>query len=143
MRYALVLLLACLMTAPAQAQIPKPSAEQMRRFTRELDQLEKTFFDTQRQGQQFGDRFWRESKRVADRNGPDIIAAIMLRGRKWRGEEGLIFSPLVDLLPRERTLAILRAYQRAGRPSDRVWAREFMIEFEAEDSQEGVRRYGK
>ena len=143
MQRAITLLVGCLIVASAHGQIPTPSAERMRRFTRELDQLEKTFYATQRRGDQFGDEFWRESKRVADRNGPEIIAAIMMRGRKWRGEEGLIFSPLVDLLPRKRALAILRAYQRAGHPHDRVWAREFMIEFEAEDSQEGVRRYGK
>ena len=142
MQRAITILVGCLIVASAHAQIPTPSAEQMRRFTRELDQLEKTFYATQRRGDQFGDAFWRESKRVADRNGPEIIAAIMMRGRKWRGEEGLIFSPLVDLLPRKRTLAILRAYQRVGHPLDSVWAREFMIEFEAEDSQEGVRRYG-
>lgn len=111
----------------------------MHHFTRQLDQLEKTFYASD----QFGDHFWRESKRIADQNGPDIIAAVMLRGRTWQGEEGLIFSPLIDLLPRRRTLAILRAYERSERESDRVNAREFIIEFEAEDTKEGVRRYSK
>ena len=115
----------------------------MRHLTRELDQLEKTFMDTARAGDQFGDRFWRESKRVADRNGPDIIAALMLRARKWRGEEGMIFIPLINLLPRDRATAILRAYKRSGREPDAQWADEFITEFSDEDVQESVRQYAK
>jgi hypothetical protein len=129
--------------ASARGQIPSSSAEQMRRYTAELDKLEKTFLVDQRKGDQFGDHFWRESKRVADSNGPDILAAVMLRARKWKDEEYLVFTPLVSLLPRPRTLAILHAYEHSSRESDSNWAREFMIEFDTDDIQEGVQRFSR
>src|SRR5205085_2036816 len=44
------------------------------------------------------DAFWRESRRVGRETGPRIIHAIMIRGRSFRGEEGLVFVPLVTLL---------------------------------------------
>ncbi|PYL07990.1 MAG: hypothetical protein DME34_05715, partial [Verrucomicrobia bacterium] len=107
MRYLFVLPIGCLALASAAAGLPTPSAEQMHRFARDLAQLEKTFFDDQRKDDQFGDHFWRESKRLADRSGLDIIPAVAKYCRKWNGEEPLIFVPLVALLPREQTLAIL------------------------------------
>ena len=145
MRHVIALLVACLFAVSGHAQIPTPSAEQMRHFTRELEQLEKSFSDTAL-ADQFSDRFWRASKRVADRNGPDIIAAVMLRGRKWRGEElrhAIIFMPLVHLLRRDRATAILRAYERSGREPDAMLAEEFMTAFDDEEVQETVRRYSK
>jgi hypothetical protein len=70
MRCLSVLLIGCLALGSAEARIPTPSAERMAQFRRELAQLEKTFFDEQHKGDQFGDYFWRESKRLADRTGP-------------------------------------------------------------------------
>jgi hypothetical protein len=85
----------------------------------------------------------RESKRLADERGPEIIHAIMVHGRTWQGEEGLIFVPLVALLPRAPTLKLLKQYEQSKRESDRIWAREFQTEFEASDTQDGVRKYSK
>src|SRR5947208_15641703 len=103
--------LTSLALASAQAGIPKLTAGQLRDYGLERQYLEKTFFADQRKGDQFGEHFWRESKRVADRTGPDIIAAILpyATKQKWSGEEGLIFVPLVATLPRRQTLAILHA----------------------------------
>lgn len=108
---------------------------------RELTQLEKTFFDAQRKGDQFGDHFWRVSKRLADRSGTDIIPAVAAYCHKWHGEEPLIFVPLVALLPRSQTLAILHEIERSGHKADRGFAHEFLIELEKSDTKEAVRRY--
>jgi hypothetical protein len=143
MRVAPWLCVTWLVTGPVQAGIPNPLPVQMRQYTAELDQLEKTFFFYRDKGDQFGEAFWQASKRVAKRNSPDIIAAVMLRARKWTDEEGLIFVSLVSLLPRRPTLAILHAYEHSSRESDRVWANEFMIEFEADDTKESTQRYSR
>jgi hypothetical protein len=139
------MLLTSLALTSAEAGIPRRTPEQLRDYTRELQYLEKTFFADQRKGDQFGEHFWRESKRVADRTGPDIIAAILPYAikQKWSGEEGLIFVPLVAVLPRRQTLAILHAYERSPRESEHILGREYLTELEAEDTQEGVRRYSK
>jgi hypothetical protein len=121
----------------------EPSPQELRRYSRQLDLLEKTFFSDQQKGGQFGNHFWRESKRVAEREGPKIIFAIMIRGRKWTGEEGLIVVPLVSLLPRDAAIATLHECEHSDRESDRIWAREFLTEFEASDTKAGVLRYSK
>ena len=141
MRSVCVTLLVCMALASAQARIPKLTPQQRHDYARELEQLQKVFFATD----QFGERFWRESKRVADRTGPNIIPALFAYGmkQKWAGEEGLIFVPLIALLPRRETVAILRAYQKAPRRAEQIFGREYLIELEAEDVQEGVRRFSK
>ena len=118
----------------ALAATATPAPERMRQLAAELDHLEKVFMSTP----QFGEKFWRESKRVADRSGPEIIHAIMDRSRKWRGEEGLIFVPVVALLPRKAALNLLRQYKRLPEPH-KTWAHEFIIEFDADDVKETVR----
>jgi hypothetical protein len=115
------------------------AAEPAGRYTGELQHLEKTFYATE----QFGDALWRESKRVADRSGPEIIPAILQYGRKWHGEEALIFVPLVALLPRSRTLAILHRMERSARSEERGFAQEFLTELDMPDTQSGVKRYSK
>ena len=67
----------------------------------------------------------------------------MVRGRTWQGDEGLIFVPLVALLPRAPTLELLKEHEHSKRESDRIWAREMQTEFEASDVQEAVRKYSK
>ena len=91
MRSVGITLLVCVALASAQARVPELSSQQLRDYTRELEQLQKLFFATE----QFGDQFWRESKRVADRTGPSIIPALLdyTLKKKWTGEEGLIFCP--------------------------------------------------
>ena len=143
MRCLSVLLIGCLAVASASARIPTPSAEQEQRFLRELAQLEKTFFADQRKNDQFGDHFWRESKRLADRGGTDIIPAVVKYCRKWQGEEPLIFVPLMALLPRSQTLTILHEMERSGQPVDRGFAHEFLIELDMSATKEAVQRYSK
>ena len=141
MRFLAVLLVGCIAFISAEARIPTPTAEQMAKFQRDLTQLEKIFFDDQRKDDQFGDHFWRESKRLADRSGTDIIPAVAAYCRKWHGEEPLIFVPLVALLPRTRTLDILRDMERSGHTAARGFAHEFLIELDASDTKQGVQRY--
>ncbi len=143
MRVLIISTLVFIATALAQASVPAPAPQQMRVYERELDQLQKVFFADQQKGDQFGDHFWRESKRVAARNGTDILAAIMVRARKWKDDEYLVFTPLVSLLPRARTLAILHAYEHSSREWESNWSREFMTEFDTDDIQEGVRRFSR
>jgi len=129
--------------ARAYAGIPVPSPEQMRHYKRELDHLEATFRAEQQKNAQFGEHFWRESKLVANRNSPAIITALMLRARTWTDEEGLIFVPLVSLLPRKAALDVLRAYEHSPRDSDRAWARDYITEFETDDIKELVQQHSR
>ena len=122
------------------AAAPTPSREAMQRYAQELDRLERMFATSP---DPLGEPLWRESKRVADRTGPEIVSAVLQRARKWEGEEGLFFVPLVALLPRGPTLKLLRQYQRSPHELERIWAGEFITEFEASDVQEGVRRFSK
>jgi len=117
-----------------------PSPEAIRRYTQELDRLERMFASSR---DPLGVPLWRESKRVADRNGPDIVGAVLQRSRKWQGEEGLFFVPLVALLPRQPTLKLLRAYQRSPHELEHVWAGEFITEFDMSDTKKAVRRFSK
>jgi hypothetical protein len=132
-----------LLVAVQAGATEEPSAKKMRHYSRQLDLLEKTFYADQQKDDQFGNHFWQESKRVAASEGPKIIFAIMVRGRKWTGEEGLIFVPLVSLLPRDAALATLHELEHSHRESDRTWAREFLTEFEASDTKAAVLRYSK
>lgn len=143
MRCRSVPLIGCLALASASARIPAPSVEQEQRFLRELAQIEKTFFADQSKNDQFGDHFWRESKRVADRSGPDIIPVVAKYCRKWHGEEPLIFVPPLALLPRSRTVTILHEMERSGQRVDRGFAHEFLIELDMSDTKEAVQHYSK
>jgi hypothetical protein len=145
MRTLCISLLAFGFLGSAHAGIPRPTPQQLRDYMRDLQYLEKTFFADQRKGDQFGEHFWRESKHVGERTGPNVIAAILpyATKRNWTGEEGLIFVPLVAMLPRQQTLVILRAYERSRFEPEHILGREYLTELEAEDTQEGVRRYAK
>jgi hypothetical protein len=126
--------------ALAQTQPLLPSHRDLHRYAKELDRLEKLCLATNCYSD---DRFWRESKRVADRTGPQIIHAVLLRGRAWREEEGLVFAPLVVMLPQKSAIRLLREYERSPRRSDQIWAHEFLIEIAAPDTKEMLRRYSK
>jgi len=91
------------------------------------------------------ERFWRKSKRVADRAGAGIIHAVLLRGRAWpiESETGLIFVPLIDLLPRAEAAKLLHEYEKSTRASDRLWAHEYLIEFDMFDTKEAVRKLSR
>jgi hypothetical protein len=104
-----------------------------------LDELQ-TFLQS-RPG--FDAQFWRASRRAAEERGPEVIHAIMLRARTWRGEEGLVFVPLVALLPRDATRKILNEYGRSKRKSDRLYAREFQTELDSSDIKEAVREHAR
>jgi len=108
-------------------------------YSVELDRLEKLARAVHR----FEDeKLWRESKAIADRTGPQIIHAVMYRARRWHGEEGLMFVPLIDLLPRGDTVKILKHYEQSTRESDRLYAHEFLIELEARDTKEFIKKFG-
>jgi hypothetical protein len=107
-----------------------------------LDGLEQLFKRTQAKGQQFGDEFWRASKQLADETGPRMVHVVMQRASTWQGEEGLVFVPLVALLPRKPTLALLHEYEHSKRSSDRLWAKEFLTELlDMDDTKEAVRSF--
>jgi len=110
--------------------------EQSRQDALKLNQLQKVFAAKP----QFGEQFWAESKRVADRTGPGIVHAIMERSKQWRNEEGLVFVPLVALLPRKPTLELLQYYEGSSQKSHRVWAHEFLIELDSPDVKASVRK---
>lgn len=99
------------------------------------------FVETQARDDQFGETFWRASKRLADERGTTIIDAVMVLSRKWKDEEGLVYVPLVALLPRSKAIEVLHRYQHSKRESDKVWAGEFITEFGMSDTKAAVAKY--
>ena len=132
-----ILLAALALPLTASGQQSKPNPERVKADVKRLDQLQKVFASTP----EFDDRFMRESRRLADERGSEIIHAIMVHGRTWQGEQGLIFVPLVVMLPRAPTVALLKEYERSKRKSDRHWARELQMELELEADNEIARKY--
>ena len=106
-----------------------------------LNELEKRFFETQSQGEQFGEAFWRASKRLADERGLAILPAVLERSKVWQGEEGMIFIPLVSLLPSEETVQELKRYQENSDGQTALWAGEFLIELDMSDTRQMVEKY--
>jgi hypothetical protein len=92
--------------------------------------------------------FWRESKSVAGRMGPEIIRAVMRRARRYPAHdqsEGpfLILLPLVALLPRTPTVELLHHYEQSNDKAEQLWAHEYLIEFNMADTAEAVRQYSR
>ncbi len=78
------------------------------------------FTRTQATGDQFGDQFWRASRRLGDEVGPRLVYAVVVCCRSFQDEMGLIFVPLVVQLPRKAAVKILKSYEHVTRESDRV-----------------------
>ena len=134
MKFTLLILLALSGSAVAQPEPPPKAA--LDRYAKELDHLEQSCMRTDCFSDQ---RYWRESLKVARRTDPGIVHAVMLRSRKWRDEEGLVYVPLLALLPRPAVTKILREWEHSKRELDRVWAHEFFVEFDSDDVKEAVR----
>ena len=138
MKTTLALLLGLVSTVLGEATLPSKAA--VEQYAKELDHLQRYCLQTAC----FSDeRFWRESARLARRTGPEIIHAVLLRGRGWREEEGLVFVPLMAFLPRAAATKLLRQYQRSPRASDRLYAHEFLIELDASDTKEMVTKLSR
>ncbi|MDQ6939365.1 MAG: hypothetical protein M3119_04325 [Verrucomicrobiota bacterium] len=135
MKIALVAVLA--VSATALGEPRSPSKPALDRYEKELDHLDRYCMKTDCFSD---DLFWRESRRVARRTDPGIIHAIMLRSRRWRGEEGLVFVPLIAFLPRAAATKVLRDYEHSKRELDRIWVREFFIELNSDDVKEAVQK---
>jgi hypothetical protein len=106
-----------------------------------LEALETVFVETQAVDQQFGDTFWLASKKLAEERGVEVLHAVMERSKNWEGEGGLVYVPLVALLPRESAVQLLKKYQEGADKAQKLWAGELLIEFEAEDIKETVSKY--
>ena len=139
-RHSCIAMLLLILGSVAHAQVAEPSADQLRSDYQQLDALQKVFATTP----QFGDAFWHTSIKLADQRGPDILYALFERAQHWQGEQqGLIFSPMVALLPREKTTKLLHEYQHSKRPADRLWAGEFLADFGMSDTKAGIAHYRK
>ena len=137
-RFCTVTLLLFLVSV-AHGQVPEPSVDQLRSDYRQLDALQKVFAATP----QFGDAFWHASIKLADQRGPAILYALFERAQHWQGIEGVVFTPMVVLLPREKTTKLLREYQHSKRASDRLWAEEFLADFGTSAAKAGIAHYRK
>ena len=101
-------------------------------------QLEK---DLAKGGGAITDSVWKISKDLGKKHGTALVAPIMERAKKWKGEEGLAFVPMLALLPRKETVKILERYKAGKDESQKLAAEEFLGEFETPDVIEGVKRY--
>lgn len=89
----------------------------------------------------FGEKYWLLSKEIAQKHGVAVIKAVMQRSPLWQGEEGMIYAPLIALLPREEAIKELKAYKSSPNEKERIWAEEFLTEFEMPDTEEAVKKY--
>lgn len=83
--------------------------------------------------------FWQFSGELGKKHGTKLIAPIMERSKKWKGEEGLIYVPVLALLPRQETLKVFEEYKKDEK--FKLWIHEFLVEFDASDVKEGVSKY--
>jgi len=89
----------------------------------------------------FSDDFWHVAVAIADQQGTRVIKLIMRRSRHWKGEEGLIYVPLLACLPRDETIAILKKYQGSKHEMERLFAEEFLVELDMPDTREAVEHF--
>ncbi len=85
--------------------------------------------------------FWLLSGEVAKKHGVALIPLVMEKSKEWKGEEALIYVPLLALLPRDKTLEKLKEYQSGSDESLKLWATEFITEFNMSDTMEAVKKY--
>jgi hypothetical protein len=85
--------------------------------SRHLSQLERTFVRSQNRGEESMEGFVLASRRLAEERGIEIIHAVMSRAKNWKGEEGIVFAPLIEFLPRRPPLQLLRNYQQSRHTS--------------------------
>jgi hypothetical protein len=90
----------------------------------------------------FTQEFWILSDEVAQKHGIAVIDRVMERSKKWQGMEGLIYVPMLALLPRKEAVAKLKEYESGTDESNKLWAGEFLIEFEISDTITMVKKYG-
>ena len=124
-RFLATSVLAGTLTFTASAMQPKADFSPIEADDKLLNGLEIVFQSTP----PFGKEFTRASIKLADERGPEIIHAIMARSHKWHDEEGLVYVVLIDMLPREPALKILRQYQHSKQESQWIWAGDFITEF--------------
>lgn len=94
-------------------------------------------------GFDFGPGFWRESRRVARRDGLADLEGILRWCRRNRGEGPLIVVPLVALLPRAENVRRLERAKRSSNEYVRIYAQEFLTELEMLDSKTMERALGE
>ncbi len=89
----------------------------------------------------FTKEFWKFSSVLGRKHGTAVIAPIMERSKKWKDEEGLIYVPVLALLPRDETVKILEGYKKGNEEKQKVWVKEFLTEFEMKDTKEAVKQF--
>lgn len=110
-----LLLALAFLTSSSALAADQPDQKTWSADLKRLDALVRVFAETQAHDDQFGETFWRASKRPADERGPAIIDAVMVLSRKWQDEEELVYVPLVAFLPRGKALEALCRYQHSKR----------------------------
>lgn len=87
--------------------------------------------------------YWLLSGSIAEKHGLALIPLVMERSKEWNGEEGLIYLPMLALLPRDKTVKVLKKYQEGGNEHFALWSGEFLTEFEMSDTIHCVEKYQK
>lgn len=87
--------------------------------------------------------FWLVSGSIAEKHGVTLIPIVMERSKAWQGEEGLIYVPMLALLPRDEAIKTLKEYQEGKDEQLAMWAGEFLTEFDMSDTKEAVAKYLK
>ena len=87
--------------------------------------------------------YWLVSGSIAEKHGLALIPIVMERSKTWKGEEGLIYVPMLALLPRDESTKALKIYQEGKDERLAMWAGEFLTEFDMSDTKEAVEKYKK
>ncbi len=142
LRISFTLLSVALALSPAFAR-PKASADER---IDHLFSLCLHLADTDRSQNCFYQRqYWRKSRQVADEFGIRIIPSVMKRARLYPADERSegpwsMLLPLVAILPRDQTIASLRHYEKSSNKAERLWAHEYLIEFDLSARPDDVKK---
>ena len=84
--------------------------------------------------------FWELSASIAAEQGNQVIAPIMARAETWKGEEALLYTPVLAFLPRQETILNLKKYQAGRSKYARLYAGEFLVELNRSGLQESIEK---
>jgi len=109
----------CLLLTDASAET---AAEALARFDRVSAKTENPLHK---------DLFTGIGREIAYRHQTRLIPLILQKSDQWKGEEGLLYLPIVLNLPLEDAMVAFTGYTKGSDEKKALWAREFLIEIEA------------
>lgn len=126
---------------PLVSQISEVNPEVLQKDEVFLKDFAESLRKIQAPDDEIKDQWWLMSKKAAAKTGPHVIHALMKQSESWKGEEVLLYVPLVVLLDRAPTLKLIKEYESSKIEAHRTCANDLLAEFDASDTKAARRKY--